>query len=62
MILQVAPGDVPQVLAAAKAKKAEAAVIGEITPHDKAVFAYEDRVVATVPNSPSREVLQSLEG
>ena len=39
-----------------------AAMIGEITNDDKEVFEYRWQTVATIPNRPSKEILESLTG
>jgi len=38
------------------------AIIGEITDDDKEVFEYRGQTVATIPNKPSKEILESLKG
>lgn len=60
MLLQVAPEDVEEVLAAVKSQNAVAALIGEITSEDQTVFEYAGQVVASIPNHPSSEILASL--
>lgn len=60
MLLQVAPDDVGEVLAAIRSKNGIAAIIGEITDQDHNVFTYGDKVIATIPNKPTPEILQSL--
>jgi len=60
MAFQVAPENVEEVIRAVKSQSGIATVIGEITDDDKEVFQYNDRVVATIPNSPSKEILNNL--
>lgn len=60
MQLQVNPEDVEEVLAAIRSKNAKATVIGEITSDDKVVFEYSGRIIATIPNKPSEEILGEL--
>lgn len=60
MAFQVAPEDVEEVVGAVRLRGGTAAVIGEITADDKVVFEYDGKVVATIPNRPSLEVLDSL--
>ena len=62
MMLQVSPADADEIMAAVKSKNAAAAIIGEITDDDKEVFVYQGQTVATIPNEPSKEVLESLKG
>ncbi len=60
MLLHAASGDVEAVLEVVRAKGAAAAVIGEVTAGDEAVFWYNEKVIATIPGSPSPELLKSL--
>jgi len=60
MIIQVSPKDADEVLKAIQSKLGIATVIGEITDDDKEVFEYKDQTMATIPNKPSKEVLESL--
>lgn len=60
MLFQVAPEDVEEVLQALRSDKTRAEVIGEITSDNQAVFEYDGRPVATIPNQPSPEVLEML--
>jgi len=60
MMLQVSPADVDTVMAVVKSKKATATVIGQINKDDKEVFFYKGQTVATIPNKPSKAVLESL--
>jgi len=60
MAFQVSPENTAQVMEAIQSKGATATVIGEITSDDKEVFRYNDKIVATIPNEPSKEVLKSL--
>ncbi len=62
MLLQVAPDDVAVVLDAAGSKGASAAVIGEITSEDEAVFTYGEEPVARIPSTPDPEILETLQG
>lgn len=52
MLFQVAPQDVPEVLQAIESQGAKAAVIGEITGGTEAVYVYNDKEVARIPNQP----------
>lgn len=60
MLVQVEPQHVDEVLEAIRRKNGIAAVIGEITDKDYNVFEYEDKVIATIPNNPSAEILQAV--
>jgi phosphoribosylformylglycinamidine synthase subunit PurL len=60
MVLQVPPAAVDGILAAIRSRNGIAAVIGEITDDDKEVFRYGGQTVATIPNKPSAETLESL--
>lgn len=60
MLLQVEPQNVDEVMAAIRSKNGAAAVIGEITDKDYNVFTYQGEIIATIPNKPSAELLQSL--
>lgn len=60
MLIQVAPEDVDEVLAAIRSQKGIAAVIGEISMEQKSVFNYNDKEIALIPNQLSDEELQSL--
>jgi len=60
MAFQVSPENIVELMKAIQSKGAVAAVIGEITTDDKEVFRYDDRIVATIPNKPSKEILKSL--
>ena len=60
MIMQVNPEDVDEVLEAISSQKVKATVIGEITDDDETVFTYQDKIIATIPNHPSEEVLAEL--
>ncbi len=60
MAFQVSPEDIVEVMKAIQSKGAIAAVVGEVTADDKEVFRYNDKIVATIPNEPSKEVLKSL--
>lgn len=53
------PGTV-EVMKAIQSQGGIATVIGEITSDDQEVFRYDDRIVATLPNKPSKEILKSL--
>ncbi len=59
-IVHVAPGSVDEVLKAIRTKTNDVAVIGEVTADDKEVFQYNGKVVATIPNKPSKETLEVL--
>lgn len=60
MQFQVNPNDVDEVLEAIRSHNVKAAVIGEITADDKTVFEFQGRVIATIPNNPSQEMLAEL--
>jgi len=60
MVLQVSPADVDEIKRAIQSKNGIAAMIGEITNDDKEVFEYRGQTVATIPNKPSKEILESL--
>jgi len=60
MAFQVSPENIVEVMKAIQSKGGVAAVIGEITSDDKEVFRYNDRIIATIPNKPSKEILKSL--
>ena len=60
MMLQVAPENVDEIVAAIKSNNGTVAVIGEINNDDKEVFTYEGKTIATIPNKPTKEMLDSL--
>lgn len=62
MVLQVSPADADEIIGAIQSKNGIAAVIGEITNDDKEVFEYGGQTIATIPNEPSKEILESLKG
>jgi len=62
MAFQVSPEDVAEVVKAIQSKNGIATVIGEITDSDREVFRYNGKIVATIPNKPSEEILKSLGG
>ena len=62
MAFQVFPENVAEVIKAIQSKGGIATVIGDITDSDQEVFKYNDRIVATIPNKPSKEILESLGG
>ncbi len=62
MMLQVSPADADEIMAVVKTRKATAAIIGEIDKDDKQVFVYQGQTIATIPNKPSKEILESLKG
>lgn len=51
-----------EVMGAIESKNGIAAIIGEITQDDKEVFQYRGQTVATIPNKPSKAILESLKG
>jgi len=59
-MVQVAPGSVNEVLRAVRSKTDHVAVIGEVTRDNKEVFEHDGKVVATIPNKPSKETLEAL--
>ena len=60
MAFQVSPENVVQVIKAIQSQGGVAAVIGEITADDQQVFRYDGKIIATIPNRPSKEILKSL--
>jgi phosphoribosylformylglycinamidine synthase subunit PurL len=60
MVLQVPPPHVDEVMEAIRSQNGVAAIIGEINNDSKEVFEYRGQTIATIPNEPSREVLESL--
>ena len=60
MAFQVSPENTAQVMEAIQSKGATATVIGEVTADDHQVFRYNERIIATIPNKPSKEILKSL--
>ena len=62
MVVQVSPADADEIMGAIESKNGIAAMIGEITSDDKEVFEYRGQTVATIPNKPSKEILESLKG
>jgi len=60
MAFQVSPENIVEVMKAIQSQGTVAAVIGEITADDQEVFRYNDRIVATIPNKPSKEILKTL--
>jgi len=62
MVLQVSSADADEIMAAIQSKNGIAAMIGEITNDDKQVFEYRGQTIATIPNKPSKEILESLKG
>ena len=60
MAFQVSPENVVEVMKAIQSQGGIATVIGEITSDDQEVFRYDDRIIATIPNKPSKEILKSL--
>ena len=60
MLLQVDPADADETLVAILKTGAKAAVVGEITDDDKAVFTYGEDIIATIPNRPSDETMAEL--
>ena len=62
MVLQVSSADADEIMAAIQSKNGIAAMIGEITNDDKEVFEYRGQTIATIPNKPSKEILQNLKG
>jgi phosphoribosylformylglycinamidine (FGAM) synthase-like enzyme len=62
MVLQVSPEDSDEIMGAIQSKNGIAVMIGEITDDDKEVFEYRGQTIATIPNKPSKETLDSLKG
>lgn len=59
-IVHVEPESVDEVLVAIKSKTGNVAVIGEVTSDDKEIFVYDGEVIATIPNNPSKEMIDEL--
>jgi phosphoribosylformylglycinamidine (FGAM) synthase-like enzyme len=59
-IVHVAPESADEVLQAIKSKTSNVAVIGEVTSDDKEIFEYDGEVIATIPNNPSKEMMDEL--
>ena len=59
-VVQVAPESVDEVLQAIRSKTENVAVIGEVASDDKEIFEYNREVIATIPNKPSKEILEAL--
>jgi phosphoribosylformylglycinamidine (FGAM) synthase-like enzyme len=59
-VVHVDPENVAGVLKAIRSKYNSAEVIGEVTDDDKEVFEYNGKVIATIPNKPSKEMLEEL--
>jgi phosphoribosylformylglycinamidine synthase len=62
MVLQVSPADADDVMTAIQSQNGIAAVIGEITDDNKELFEYQGETIATIPNEPSSDILESLKG
>ena len=60
MDVHVAKKDAAGVLKAVRAKGVRAEVIGEINGDDKEVFEYKGRIVAEIPNVPTRAQMNEL--
>lgn len=60
MVIQVAPEDMDKAMSAIQGQNGVAAVIGEITDDDKEVFEFSGQIIATIPNKPSKEILEEL--
>ncbi|MFO7772892.1 MAG: AIR synthase-related protein [Dehalococcoidia bacterium] len=60
MVLQVPSAHVDEVMAAIRSQNGAAAIIGEINNDNREVFEYRGQVIATIPNEPSKEALESL--
>ncbi|MBN1415736.1 MAG: hypothetical protein JW973_11600 [Bacteroidales bacterium] len=59
-VVHVAPESVDAVLSAIHSKTDKVSVIGEVTADDKEVFVYNGETIATIPNKPSKEILDEL--
>jgi len=59
-IVHVSPESADMVVKAIRTKTNNVAVIGEVTADDKEVFRYDGQMVATIPNRPSKELMQAL--
>jgi len=59
-VVHVAPESVDEVIKAIKSKTDNVAVIGEVTSDDKEIFEYNGEVIATIPNTPSKETIELL--
>jgi phosphoribosylformylglycinamidine synthase len=49
-------------MTAIQSQNGVAAVIGKITDDNEEVFEYEGETIATIPNEPSSDILESLKG
>ena len=58
--VQVAPEHAEHVLGVIQSNGKKAAIIGEITDDDKEIFEYNGKIVAVIPNEPSKDVLEEL--
>lgn len=59
-VVHVAPENVDEVLKAIREKTEHTAIIGEITSDDKEIFMYNGEIIATIPNNPSKEMIEAL--
>jgi phosphoribosylformylglycinamidine synthase len=60
-VVQVAPESSDEVLRVIRSKTDYTAIIGEVTSDDKEVFEYKGEIIATIPNKPSKEILEALQ-
>lgn len=59
-VVHVAQENVDEVLKAIREKTEHTAIIGEITSDDKEIFMYNGEIIATIPNNPSKEMIEAL--
>jgi phosphoribosylformylglycinamidine (FGAM) synthase-like enzyme len=59
-VVHTAPESADEVLRAIQSKTKYTAIIGEVTAADEEVFEYNKKVVAVIPNHPSKETLDML--
>jgi phosphoribosylformylglycinamidine (FGAM) synthase-like enzyme len=59
-VVHVTPESADKVLKTIRSKYEYAEIIGEVTSDDKEVFEYNGKVIAAIPNKPSKEMLATL--
>lgn len=59
-VVQVSPDSVDAVVDAIRSKTEHVSVIGEIMKDDKEIFEFDGKPIATIPNHPSKEMLNKL--
>jgi len=60
MAFQVSPEHTTEVMEAIQSKDGIATMIGEITAGEQEVFEYNSKIIATIPNEPSKKILKNL--